>query len=346
MSLLPEDYIIKSFYEYAGYVQYNRYNHTYNGCCPICHEGKSWGKKKRCFYIPENDIIYCHNCGWSSNPLKWIAQLTNKSYKEIFEESNKDEYISDFKDFSENQIIKEELPSLPGDCINLYDKQQLLYYRHENILQLAVAYLKERRLFTAINKPPALYLCKNDYVHKNRIIIPFFDEHNDIVYYQSRGILPDDLKNKAKYLSKSGTEKSIYGINQINNDNENVFIFEGPIDSFFTENGIAVAGIQENSNKEFNQKQQTQMDSLNLFNKIWVIDSQWKDKAAFNKTKILLDKNEKVFIWPENLGTKYKDFNDICVKNNVNKIPNKFILENSYTGIQGLIKLGQIKTQF
>ena len=36
------------------------------------------------------------------------------------------------------------------------------------------------------------------------------------------------------------------------------------------------------------------MDSLNLFNKIWVIDSQWKDKAAFNKTKILLDKNEKV----------------------------------------------------
>ena len=51
MSILPENYIIQKFYEYAGYVQYLKHNNTYNGCCPICHEGKSWGKKKRCFYM-------------------------------------------------------------------------------------------------------------------------------------------------------------------------------------------------------------------------------------------------------------------------------------------------------
>lgn len=344
MSLLPEDYIIKKFYEYAGYVHYIKHNNTYNGCCPICHEGKSWGKKKRCFYIPNNDIIYCHNCGWSSNPIKWISQLSNKSYKEIFDEcQNSDEYIIPYKNFNTQITTKLDLPSLPGDCINLFDKQQLLFYKNEHILQLAVSYLKNRLLYHAINKPNAIYLCRKDYIHKNRIIIPFYDENNNIIYYQSRGILPEDLKLKAKYLSKFGAEKSICGINQINNRNENIFIFEGPIDSFFTENGIAVGGIQDNSIHNFNNKQKEQMNTLSLFNKIWVLDSQWKDTASFNKSKILLENNENVFIWPKKLGTNYKDFNEICIDNQIYKIPNSFILDNTFKGIQGLIKLGEIK---
>jgi len=345
MSLLPENYIIQKFYEYAGYVHYIKHNNTYNGCCPICHEGKSWGKKKRCFYIPNNDIIYCHNCGWSSNPIKWISYLSGKSNKEIFQESNNnEEYIPTFNSLHENNIQQiDNTPSLPGDCVNLFDKQQLLFYKKEHILQLAVAYLKQRLLYHAINKPPALFLCRKDFIHKNRIIIPFYDENNDIIYYQSRGILPNDLKTKAKYLSKFGAEKSIFGINQIDNKNENIFIFEGPIDSCFTRNGIAVGGIQENSVCNFNKKQQEQIKSLSLFNKIWVLDSQWKDTAAYNKSKILLENNETVFIWPKNLGTQYKDFNDICVDKQIFEIPNSFIVKNSYKGIQGLIKMGEIK---
>lgn len=344
MSLLPEEYIIKKFYEYVGHVHYIKHNNTYNGCCPICHEGKSWGKKKRCFYIPDNDIIYCHNCGWSSNPIKWISHLSNKTYKEIFNECNdNDNYISTYKNFDESLKQESTTPSLPGDCINLFDKQQLCFYKNEYILQIAVSYLKNRLLYHAINRPPSLYLCRNDYIHKNRIIIPFFDENNNIIYYQSRGILPDDLKNKPKYLSKAGSEKSIFGINNINNNNENVFIFEGPIDSFFTKNGIAVGGIQDNTYHNFNNKQQEQINSLSLYNKIWVLDSQWKDNAAFNKSKILLENNENVFIWPKNIGSLYKDFNDICIANQIYEIPNSFILKNTYKGIQGLIKLGEIK---
>ena len=344
MSILPENYIIQKFYEYAGYVQYLKHNNTYNGCCPICHEGKSWGKKKRCFYIPDNDIIYCHNCGWSSNPLKWISHLSNKSYKEIFDEcKNNDEYLPIYKENNETNLNKIDIPSLPGDCINLFDKHQIIFYKNEHILQLAISYLKNRLLYHAINKPNALYLCRKDFIHKNRIIIPFYDENNNIIYYQSRGILPEDLKNKPKYLSKTGGEKSIFGINNIDNKNENIFIFEGPIDSFFTKNGIAVGGIQENSIHNFNNKQQEQIESLTLFNKIWVVDSQWKDNAAYNKTKLLLQNNENVFIWPKEYGIKYKDFNDICIDKQIYEIPNSFILKNTYKGIQGLIKLGEIK---
>lgn len=73
-STLPKDYVIKKFYEYGYGVEYQRSNDTYHCSCPICLEGKSFGKKKRCWYIPAKDLIYCHNCGWSSRPLKWIMQ--------------------------------------------------------------------------------------------------------------------------------------------------------------------------------------------------------------------------------------------------------------------------------
>lgn len=353
MSVLPENYVISKFYELAGYVSHNKHNDTYNACCPICREGNSWGKKKRCFYIPKHDNIYCHNCGWSSNPLKWIQYLTNKTPKEIFQESESDEYLTSFTptilDSNENIDNNEnkELPSLPGDCINLFDINQIKFYKGEQNLLLALSYIYSRKLPSAINKPPALYLCKNDLIHKNRIIIPFFDENNEIVYYQSRGILPDDLKNKPKYLSKLGGEKSIFGINNINNNIDNVYIFEGPIDSMFVKNGIAVGGIQDNTTKNFNPKQQEQMQTLSLFNKIWCLDSQYIDNAALKKSEILVNEGETIFIWPEELGTIYKDFNEICSqpksKKDINEIPYNWINKHSYSGLQALQKLTAIK---
>lgn len=344
--ILPENYIISKFYELAGFVTHNTSNNTYNACCPICREGKSWGKKKRCFYIPSHNNIYCHNCGWSSTPLKWIQTLTGKSTKEIIEESESDDYIKPFNiNEQKNTIDKQkiQISTLPGDCINLFDKNQLNFYKNNKNVLIAISYLHNRQLFTAVNKPPSLYFCQNDYIHKNRIIIPFFDENNNIIYYQSRGILPKDLQTKPKYLSKIGAEKSIYGMNNIKSTLDTVYIFEGPIDSMFVKNGIAVGGIQDNTYKTFTSKQQEQINKLNLYKKVWILDSQYKDKAALKKSELLLENNENIFIWPKALGIKFKDFNDICVYSNKTEIPTKWIDKYTFSGVQGLLKLREIK---
>lgn len=344
MSLLPENYIISKFYELAGFATYIKHSNIYNGCCPICREGKSWGKKKRCFYIPNNDIIYCHNCGWSSNPLKWISYITGKTNKEILEESNNDDYITEFKSNESNEkLILHDIPTLPGDCINLLDDSQVKFYKNNRPFLIALSYIYNRKLYKAINKPQTLYFCKDDKIHKNRLIIPFYDEDNNIIYYQSRGLLPKDLKEKPKYLSKIGGEKSIFGINNIKSNIENLYLFEGPIDAMFVQNGLAVGGIQDNTNKCFNSKQREQINKLSLYNQIWMLDSQYLDKASLKKTEILLQNNQNVFIWPKKLGVKFKDFNDMCIFSDRNEIPYNWINKHVFSGIQGLLKLQEIK---
>lgn len=342
MVFLPESYVISQFYMYAGYPKYLRSQHIYNGCCPICREGHSWGKKKRLYYFPNKNIIYCHNCGWSSAPLKWIQEVSGKTTEAIIAESKDLKYSEEFVIKDNIKIIESKetsstTQSLPNDCINLFDKQQLSYYKHKNIIKIALQYIIQRRLNTAINKPRALYLSTSDYIHKNRLIIPFYEDNN-IIFYQSRGLLND---HKAKYLSKLNSDKSLYGISNINIENPNIYILEGPIDAFFIENGIATAGITK-GNQLFTDLQQKQLNQYSLFNKIWCVDSQWQDDTALIKTKSLLEQNQKVFIWPEAIGKKYKDFNEWCIAEQKNSVEQEFILSNTYESISGLLKLSQI----
>lgn len=328
---LPFEYVIAKFYEYVGNPKHNSFTDTYYGSCPICREGASWLKKRRCFFIPQKDLIYCHNCGWSSRPLKWIQEVTHMSYDEIIDECEQDLIIPTIK-----QTKLQISPTLPDNSINLYDTVQTSFYQDNEIVQLALKEVKRRRLDTAINRPKAIYLSLTDFTHKNRLILPFYDDK--IVFYQSRELFP----SQAKYLSRRNSEKTLFNFDNIDSSLEYVFIFEGPIDSFFVRNGIAVAGIQEKSHTLFTTAQQQQIQQLIGVKQIWVLDSQWLDRAAFKKTQILLDQGKSVFIWPKDFGEKFKDFNDIAIALGLNEIPLDFILKNTCSGYQGSMKLTPI----
>ena len=82
--LLSEDYIVSKFYQYAGYPKYNRLSKAYNGCCPTCREGSSWGKKRRLYFVTRKNLIFCHNCGISMRPAKWIQKVSNALYVNLF----------------------------------------------------------------------------------------------------------------------------------------------------------------------------------------------------------------------------------------------------------------------
>ena len=342
MIVIPEQYVINVLYENIFKISYNKYNKTYNGCCPFCKEGKSWGVKKRFYYIPEKEVAYCHNCGYSKGSLNFILELTNKPLHIV---------VNEIKDFDiEIQLPREEVKeekkvtdkSLPEDCINLSDPSQVEYYKDNAAVKIALNLIRDRKLDKGINKPKTFYISLKDKVHKNRLILPFYDENNDIIFYQSRGLTKKDLYERPKYLSKVGAERSLYGIQNINPDLDYVFIFEGPIDSYFVENGLATCGITENSSKMFTTLQKQQINKLNLYEKIYVLDNQYCDKAALNKSIALVDNNEKVFIWPKELK-KFKDFNDICVAGNKDKIKPEFILKNTHSGLKAKLLLTEIK---
>lgn len=327
---LPEQYIVNKFYQFAGNPKYNRIAKTYQASCPICREGTSWLKKRRLYYVPAEGNIYCHNCGWSSSAYKWIREVTGLT---------KDEILSDcqeFDTFDANSVSLDSppvpVPSLPGDCVNLFSEAQGAFYKENKDVQLALEYVKQRRLDTAVNRPDTLYLCfdKNK-IHDKRLIIPFFNAENKIVFYQSRSIRADDTR--PKYLSKLGSERALFNLNKLDAAAEHAYVFEGPINSFFVKNSIAVGGIQENSHQLFSSLQKTQIDMYcKFYTIVWILDSQWIDEASYKKTKKLIEMDQRVFIWPEIIGKKYKDFNDICIDLQLNEITEEFILRYSYQG--------------
>lgn len=337
---LPEAYIVSKLFQFAGAPRYNKSAKTYNASCPICREGKSWLKKKRLYFVPQKDIFFCHNCGWKGSSYTWIKEVAGLTHNEIVKDSESYETYNANKSIVISQPVS--IQTLPGDCINLFDVAQTTFYKTNTLVSSANEYIKKRKINIAVNKPAALYICRDkNGVHDQRIIIPFFDHANKIVFYQSRGFLPSDTR--PKYLSKVGSERSLFNLNKIDSTASSMFVFEGPINATFVRNAIAVGGIQENSFELFSSKQQEQIEIFcKFYDIVWVLDSQWLDSAAHKKSLKLIEMNQKVFIWPSLIGRRYKDFNDICIAHDLQEITPQFILENTFEGLEAKIRLKQI----
>lgn len=340
---LPEDYVILKFYEHGYRPIYNKFNNVYQCGCPICREGKSLNKKRRCYYVPKNDNIFCHNCGWSGKPMRWIKEVANVTDVDIVKELK--DYTPDVDDVlkqdDEVKLVNSE--TLPKDSINLSDSSQVNFYKNNDNVRSAQGLVRHRRLDTAVNRPDNLYISLTDHVHKNRLVIPFVNENKQIEFYQTRTVLSRDNKTKPKYLGKVNSEKTLFNIDKVTGDYDTVYIFEGPINAFFTKNSVAVAGITENG-RSFTARQQQQLDTtLRFYDTVWILDSQWIDRASLIKSEALLKQGEKVFIWPEKFGKKFKDFNDIAMACNIDEIKHEFIQKNTCEGLTGVIKLSEIK---
>lgn len=315
---LSENYILNAIFTYAGNPTLNRYDGTYNCGCPICHEGKSWGKKKRLFYYPQTKSFYCFNCSQSWSAKQWIHKLTGLSYSEMLSEDAEETFSKDVSlikpEFTKKQIL---LPSLPHDSVNITEETQKKYYQNNFWVNKAWEYIKIRRLDTAINSCKTFYMSFTDRIHKNRLIIPFRDLKGNIIYYQSRALDDDSMR----YIGKYG-DKSIFGIDRIDPDFDYIFLFEGPIDSMFVRNGIGLTGLRLTEN------QKKQLNDFPLHQKIWILDniSVVKDDETKEKTLELLNSGEKVYRW----HNQYKDFNDWAVNEKLDSIDYKEILSNLY----------------
>lgn len=316
---LPESYVLSKFFSHAGEPTHRKFEDVYNAGCPICREGSSWGSKKRLYYYPTSNSFYCFNCSRSWSALNWICEVSNLSKDEIFSEIRENRTSFDVKNKFETYSNKATKPisDLPHDSINLYNSTQKLFYLKNKNFSNACEYIQKRKLDVAINRSPSLYFSLTDFIHKNRLCIPFYDRNKKIIFYQTRCL----DNSQPKYLGKRGSDKSIYGIEKINSDLDYIFIFEGPIDSMFVKNGVSAAGLT------LNQFQKKQLNEFSFHKKIWVLDNPMFDETAKLKTKELIEKNCSVFLWKKDM--KYKDFNDWAVQENLNEIPYELIVSNT-----------------
>ena len=120
-------------------------------------------------------------------------------------------------------------------------------------------------------------------------------------------------------------KQKVFGLNNVN-ESEPVYVVEGPIDSLFLDNSIAMAGSDIDCR------------SFGWSDYIWVYDNEPRNRQIVERITKSIDRGEKVVIWPQSV-TK-KDINDMIL---VGLDPQKIVKQHTYQGIQAKIKLTEWK---
>ena len=153
-----------------------------------------------------------------------------------------------------------------------------------------------------------------------RIVIPMYDKNKSLIGFQGRSL---DPSQKPKYLTIMLSEESpkLYGLDTINEE-EPIYIVEGPFDSTLVENSVAMCGSD------------VDIRSLGWSNYIWVFDNEPRNRENINRVSRVIDNGDKVVLWPQNIVEK--DINDMFLGGqNI-----KTLLEsNTYSGLEAKLKL-------
>lgn len=329
---VPDYYIEQKFFEKVGYPK-KFSNGNMVGGCPFCMEGSSWGRKSRFNYYNETKYFSCYNCGINLSAINFLKEVDGKSFREVMVDLGKDSLSDNIYNFTGSSVFYKEEPKedllLPSDCVNLFDPQQTNFYKGDFYIKLALNTIKGRKLNLAPYRTD-LFISREDFIHKNRLIIPFYDSQGKLSFYQSRSQTSNQLK-MGKYLSALDGRKTFFGLDKLDMSKGVVFVLEGPLDCFFVANSIGGGGLKLNSS------QNEVIDELRPFyDVVWCLDNDFGNVDVKKRYLELIKQKERVFLW----GKEYsgiKDFNEYCLDKDVLEVPIEKILDRTFSG-SGAIK--------
>ena len=291
----------------------------YNCRCPICGDSQKQRNKARGYFyaIKANTNYKCHNCGASmsfNNFLKQIDPGVQKQYAmEKFKEgfSGGRNFVVEEPEFNfEEPVFKKKL-DLP----------------RASEVSVAKEYLEKRMI-----DPSKFYFAKKykEWVNtqkqtfdtigrdESRIIIPMYDVKQNLIGFQGRSLGP----SLVKYITTLFIDDApkIYGLDEIN-DSKPVYIVEGPFDSTFIKNAVAMCGSD------------VDIGSFNWSDYIYVYDNEPRNREIVNRISKTIDRGDKVVIWPNNIYEK--DINDMVLAgHDVQSI----VELNTYDGLEANLK--------
>jgi DNA primase len=322
--LVEHDDVNNFVYEYCSNITYN--NNKWHCRCPLCGDSKKNTNKKR-FHITYNNgtpIFNCFNCNEGGSFITLYMRLKGISYKDAIKELFKYNSEKIQRKLNRNQRIKEKQKKKVNNYNYILDKcikdtqKGIIYNRYNKILQ-------DFRTNRKISKDVKLYICFDGYF-KDRIIIPIYDENNDIIFFQGRAIKPNQ---EPKYLMPN-SEKSSIIYNKPNFDrNKSIIITEGLIDAFMIGNqGTTCLGASITD--EFLDELYTLTDKEVII----CFDNDDAGKKAQHKvlTTSKYRNKLKFFVYPKQFHT-HKDLNEIIMTNSINNCY-EFIIKNAFNAFK------------
>ena len=292
-------------------------NNLYNFRCPICGDSQTNKNKARgyLYQIKNNTNYKCHNCGVNVSFNNFLKQIDTQIHKQyIFEK---------FKEGNTGKNFTTQAPVLKFEAPKFKPKLDLPK-ASEN--PDAKEYLENRKL-----NPDNYYYTEKfkewtnslrstfDSVSKDepRIIIPLFYQ-NILVGFQGRALGP----SKVKYITIMLTDDApkIYGLDQVQK-NKSVYITEGPFDSTFISNSIALCGADGD------------VDKWGISNPVWIYDNEPRNREILSRISRVIEMGQKVIIWPSTINEK--DINDMVLSGlDVQSV----IESNTYSGLEAKLK--------
>ena len=292
-------------------------NNLYNFRCPICGDSQKNKNKARgyLYQVKNNTNFKCHNCGVNISFNNFLKQIDSTIYKQYTFEKFKDGKTG--KNFIvEEPVFKFEAPkfkpkldlqkaSCNDDAKNYLESRKInpdkFYYTDK--FKSWTNSLKDVFDDTTRDEP--------------RIIIPLFYQ-NTLIGFQGRALGP----SKIKYITVMFNDEApkIYGLDEIEKD-KTVYITEGPFDSTFISNAIALCGADGDVSK------------WGIYDCVWNYDNEPRNAEIHSRISRAIDRGEKVVIWPSSI--KEKDINDMILSGlNIQSV----IESNTYSGLEAKLK--------
>ena len=280
----------------------------WNFRCPYCGDSQKSRTKARGFvYRKKNDLFYkCHNCGMGTTLGYLIKHIDSKIYKDyIFERYKKGvktnnsepEFKFNVPVFRKKDILKnlKSISDLSTDHpARKIIEERLIPSKSFSDLYLCESFYKFTNTLVP-NKFPSL-----DGDHP-RLLIPFRDEQGEIFAYQGRAF----GNEQPKYITiKLKDEDKIFGLDRVTKD-KHIYVVEGPLDSLFLDNCIAVAGAT------FDKPLMIEGRLIENGQLTLIFDNEPRNKEICKEIEKTIAIGRNVCLWPE--YNSHKDINDMIV---------------------------------
>lgn len=290
--------------------------------CFKCGDSKKNKSKTRGYFFEHkgNYVYKCHNCGFTCNLYGVLESISPSLCKEYAFEVYKDKTP---------ETIKEQKPEKRHPVFTeLGIRLDLLNNEHK-----AVKYVESREI--PKEKYSNFYYCPDfskvmssfdrEGRSEARLVIPFYNEEGRLIGVQGRSF--DDGNPSLRYitLKEEGQERLWYNLDKVD-PHSTVYVTEGPIDSMFIPNGIAMqgAGWLEDLPAKI-QKSKV----------VFIFDNEPRNFEIVSLLGRYIDAGRNVVIWPDEISKK--DINDM-VKVYGQKTVLKLVINNVYSGLKAKMK--------
>ena len=257
-------------------------------------------------YRKKNDYFYmCHNCGASTTFYNFLDKVDPSLVKEYAlerykngETGNNNYPKPEFEEFkAEKPVFKKslELPTIQSLPEAHFAKVYVQARKIPEAFQSQLYYAEDFAAFIQ-----SLGIQKDGLIKEDkRLVIPFYDEDKNLIAIQGRAL----GESKLRYITIKLHEDNhkVFGMDRINQD-EMIYVVEGPIDSMFLDNAVATADSNLESITSIYDKSKV----------VLVFDNEPRNKEIIKKIDEAIEKHYHVVIWPEMIESK--DINDMVLE--------------------------------